>query len=651
MRSALIGACIGVVCCLARPAGQVVFRGGVDLVEIDAVVVNGDGRPALGLTAKDFTLRVDGQPRPIESVEFFDARAASTKESSATTETLRRTASRHVLFVVDEGNISAGGGRRAVSAASRMLDQLGPSDRIGVLSIPSGPSVDFTDSHEPVRAALQKVVGRASSAAEAGEFNLNDQELFAFDVGQSMNDRTTQQNVLVRECPLTMPPQRREACEGSLRSEAQGRLEGIRERSRATIAQLDKLFRSLARMSGPKVVILVSEGLLMRPDHRDDGVITTLGAQAAATDVMFYAVLLDGPTIDVDAGGRPRPPSSLQQDRTIREDGLSALAGASGGVLVRVTAAPDAAFERLGHALSGFYIVAFRVLPGDRDGPHQVQLTSSAAGASLHARTQFVKTPVVARTAMPARTSSVKPSFSTMKMDKTTLQVATRSIADANGRVRIVFSLDVLDQAANPVSALALGYKLKAGDRVVAETGQVVPVTHGADGRAEPVSYVAFQGLAPGQYKLEVSASDGSKHTAFVTHPVVANLHAVGAFRLSDLFLAAVAPNAQGPFPSPASVVTSTGEVVMGIDVTAPDASTLADATVQFTILSQDGAELQAGPVLPLAAGGPLNQFVRTTLQVPSGAANDCIARAVLLLNGTRLGEVDAPFRVARQPR
>src|SRR5262249_38051692 len=88
VRQALICACVAVGCWLAHPAAQVVFRAGVDLVEVDAAVVGADGRPILGLTSADFVLRVDGQPRAIESVDYINAVATSPNDSpSSSTET------------------------------------------------------------------------------------------------------------------------------------------------------------------------------------------------------------------------------------------------------------------------------------------------------------------------------------------------------------------------------------------------------------------------------------------------------------------------------------------------------------------------------------------------------------------------------------
>ncbi len=50
---------------------QPVFRSGVDLVTVDVLVVDKDGRPIPELKAEDFTVTVDGKPRRIASVEHL----------------------------------------------------------------------------------------------------------------------------------------------------------------------------------------------------------------------------------------------------------------------------------------------------------------------------------------------------------------------------------------------------------------------------------------------------------------------------------------------------------------------------------------------------------------------------------------------------
>src|SRR6188474_1272257 len=62
---------------LVGHAQQPVFRAGVDLVTVDAIVVDKDGRPVTGFTADDFTLTVDGKPRAIDAFELIAVRAAT----------------------------------------------------------------------------------------------------------------------------------------------------------------------------------------------------------------------------------------------------------------------------------------------------------------------------------------------------------------------------------------------------------------------------------------------------------------------------------------------------------------------------------------------------------------------------------------------
>ncbi|HEY2150943.1 MAG TPA: VWA domain-containing protein [Vicinamibacterales bacterium] len=628
-----------------RPSAQARFRGGIDLVEADAIVLSADGRAATGLTAADFTLSVDGQSRAIESVEYVDAAAGGPSRPNtargATAAPSPRPPQRHIVFVIDEGNIDAGGGKAAIAAAGKLLDRFGAADRVALLSIPRGPSVDFTSERAPIRAALTGSVGRAARLTSADDFTMSLREAFAFDVGATADERQMQQAVLGRECPLTMPAGRRELCEASLRADAEVRLESYRTRSRDAIAGLDKLFRTLTSMSGPKVVVLVSEGLLLRPDHRDESLVSQLAALAVTSRVTLYSVLIDGPLVDGGEAERVHS-STAVQDRAIEEDGLRALTFESGGLLFRAPAGPDSAFQRLGDALSGYYLVSFRLTAADGDGPHAISLRTTRLGATIHARARFL----VPTSARRPPSATVGVGASSFTLDKAKLLVSTRAIADAGGLVRILFSLDMNDGTAH-TSALALGYKLTSGSRIVADSGRVVPVTRGIDGVAEPISYIAFQALPPGTYELRLSVSDGTKHSAVVTHPVSARLHTIGAFTLSDLLLAAAAASEQGPFPVPARTAV-TGQVVAGVDVAAGVAAAFANAAVRFEVASTKTQEIVASHDVSLSPGGPLDQFIRATLNLSGAAAGEYRARASVLVDGVAIGSIEAPMALTK---
>ena len=121
---------------------QPTFRSGVDLVTVDAAVLDGDGQPVPTLQADDFRIEVDGRPRRIVSAQFVDQsrftrrvavavrhafqleRWAATTAGSWWSRSMRR--------------ISAGSkaGRRS-HAASRFIDGLPAIDRIGVIGLTS----------------------------------------------------------------------------------------------------------------------------------------------------------------------------------------------------------------------------------------------------------------------------------------------------------------------------------------------------------------------------------------------------------------------------------------------------------------------------------------------------------------------------------
>jgi len=648
---------------VAGLSAQPRFKAGIDIVEADAVVVDASGHAVRDLTAADFTLTVDGKPRPVESVDYVDAFGAGVSSSTAAPaerSSAQRPLERHIVFVVDEGNIAAGGGKAAMAAASRLIDQLGRGDRVALLSIPSGPAIDFTFDRAPVREALDRAIGRAARPMSTDDFSLSLQELFAFDIAATADQRAQQQTILFRECPVSMPSGRREACESSLRDDAAARLQSYRERSRATIAGLDKLFRALAAMQGPKIVVLISEGLIARPDLRDSSETSQLAKTAALSRVALYSVLLEGTLADAGEGmARERAgtrSTTSAMDRSIEEQGLTALTGESGGLLFRASAAPDDAFRRLAAVLAGYYLITFQATAADAEGPHQIKLQTTRPGIAVHARAEFAMTKAAAvRTTSAAAAgdvSSVRASrrpdaASTFSIDKTTVQLATRSIADANGTVRILVSLDVRDPPAHATTALALGYKLKLGDRIIADTGRVVPVERQPDGTPQPVSYIAFHDLAPGTYELQLSASDGSKHSAFVKHPVSARLHPIGGFTLSDLFVAASASTPAGPFPVPAQLITR-DEMVIGVEVTAGDHAALANATLRFAAVSSANRDVLASKDVNLSAGGPTTQFVRETLDLSNASPGPCVAQASIVVDGKVVGLVDAPFQHVR---
>src|SRR6185295_4216471 len=91
-----------------------VFRTSVDLVTIDASVVDNQGRPIGGLGSDQFSLKVDGQPRRIVAVQFISRQAAPAESTPGTSAASRASSNqavtdgRLVLIAVDHGLVRAG---------------------------------------------------------------------------------------------------------------------------------------------------------------------------------------------------------------------------------------------------------------------------------------------------------------------------------------------------------------------------------------------------------------------------------------------------------------------------------------------------------------------------------------------------------------
>src|SRR5512137_998415 len=87
------------------------FPSGVELITVDAVVLDKDGRPVPGLTREDFVVKEDGRPREIASFEAFVAGAPETDEPEtpsavASNAPSTRGTGRAFAIVVDDVSLS-----------------------------------------------------------------------------------------------------------------------------------------------------------------------------------------------------------------------------------------------------------------------------------------------------------------------------------------------------------------------------------------------------------------------------------------------------------------------------------------------------------------------------------------------------------------
>ena len=143
------------------------FRDRVDVesVVIDARVVDGAGRPILGLTPADFRLKVEGRVVPVQSVTWVDESAPPDPETTAAAAQAGAPLpprGRLIVFFFqkDLERSRVMGFLQMLGRAREMLDTLGAEDRVAVVSFDSHLKVwtDFTADRVRLRRVLDRSI-------------------------------------------------------------------------------------------------------------------------------------------------------------------------------------------------------------------------------------------------------------------------------------------------------------------------------------------------------------------------------------------------------------------------------------------------------------------------------------------------------------
>jgi VWFA-related protein len=155
-----------------RPAPQPTFRTGVDLIQLDVSVLDKDRRPVQGLTAADFTVLVDGQPRPIvafRAVELpkpIPPSAPWIRDVAPDVATNTRPSGRVVVIMIDDGSfgqvdnaIDLRAVQKAREVARAALNELGPDDLAAVVYTENNHTAqNFTIDRRRLLAAIDTSV-------------------------------------------------------------------------------------------------------------------------------------------------------------------------------------------------------------------------------------------------------------------------------------------------------------------------------------------------------------------------------------------------------------------------------------------------------------------------------------------------------------
>lgn len=393
-------AAIALLVSIAVSAQQLptVFRSAIDLVEVDVVVYDKDGRFVGDLTPDDFTIEEAGKAREIEQFYLHAGGrimpGAAGAPSDATT---GRTTSRVFIVVFDDVHLTSSGFKRTQAAALALFSQqFRPGDIGGVVIRGRMVSDRLTSDREELLKAVKNAKPDATKSSRLFDERTFPRLSEVEAVRIVFNaDRPVLEDAVRRACRDDEDLCRRVDPTPAVQSKASQLAEVARAESARTLQVLRTLADGLSRFDGRKTILLMSEGFLAEDSWP---LVEEVVAAAARANARLYTLDARGlernlASIADSAPGIDSGSARLLQQMDFGADSINSLAVDSGGFAIRNTNLFDKAIARIADDVNNYYVLGYRPL-GPADGKfHRIAVKVRRPGVSVRARRGYVATP------------------------------------------------------------------------------------------------------------------------------------------------------------------------------------------------------------------------------------------------------------------
>ena len=621
------------------PAQGPTFRTGVDLIAIDVSVVDGNGRPVEDLLAPEFAVKIDGEERRVVSAEHvrIDVEAAR-REAADPFETLyttnlRPSNGRQIVLAVDQLGIRFGAARPLLTSAAKFLDRLSPADRVALVAYPEpGVQVAFTSDRLRLKRAMELIVGRQRRSLRTLNIGMSE----ALAIGERNNGQIFE-DVVRRECP---PPTSigYDPCKEQVANQSAEMARDARQSSLDSLRGLRDLLRGLSVFEGPKMLILMSESLIVGNQQDLDEVINA----AALARVTINVLLMDVSRSDVTI--RELGPT-MTQDRNLEVSGLADLAAGSRGSLYTIIGSGESVFDRLAGEMLAYYILGVEQEPDDRDGrAHRIDVEVRRRNVTLRSRRAFVlSSPTTTRpSAEETLLDALKSPFGVAEVP---LRITTFTQKDsASDKARIVVAAEIGQPGGKP-EEFTVGYVLLDSEGSVVGSAVGKHVLSVPNGLANaPRDYLGEIVVEPGNYSLRFGVVDASGRRGGVIREVSAWKLGGEEFAIGDLLIGDTsADTARGIRPGVEPHVS--GEVAAFLEMYSTSSGVLDGATVNVEIaIDKDSPALLTGLAEVIAGAEPTLRTVHGVLSTALLPAGRYVARARVVRDGNVAGVLVRPF-------
>ncbi len=383
-----------------RPPGVPTFPSAVQLITIDAVVLDRDGRPVGGLTSDDFAVSEDGMPQAIATFEAFDLRGPAptrvvTRLAGPVATNVRPdpvVASSFVLLVDDVG-LAPARAETVRTALARLLSE-GMRDGDELIFATTSGSAWWTarvpDGREDLLALAARVRGRnlsdiASDAVSEWEaYRIVHRESPGFSPlgsasasqapgppmpgGSIPGAQTTQRvvqryygrQVCFRETPYSV-------CSSMVRQRAEAVDARRVNRTRDVVAAVDRAVFAMSGVRGRKSLLLLTEGFLNDPDL---DVAREVAGRCREANIAIYTLDVRGLVTGLAGAEYAGLPNSAELGLMQMEEvefatgGSAAMAEETGGLAIRDSNDIGGGALRVGDDSRVYYLLGYTPPPG-----------------------------------------------------------------------------------------------------------------------------------------------------------------------------------------------------------------------------------------------------------------------------------------------
>jgi hypothetical protein len=317
------------------PAAAQAARGAAVKVEFRALT--DDGTPVADLKAEEIALKVSGKVRAVQSLSLFRTTGGEAVSGGGTAlpPAYATNASgvngRTIHILIDDDSLAPGREAQVREAVRLLTAEMGPADRVGVLT-PQGqinirPAADATR----VRLAVDGLAGRASTNETESDAQCRTTRVLAA-VGSMLAMTGGSPTTLVIFSGGMSPPKVKQVAIGSLNSDA-----------------------------------ATNDICPVTPDDFQN--VGSLAASAHADLYLFHVT------------------EGMVKRSTTQDAGFESLAGVTGAEFVRLTGSPQASVTRLLRETAAYYVATFEPEGSERSGqPLRVELRSTRDKVKLRTR-------------------------------------------------------------------------------------------------------------------------------------------------------------------------------------------------------------------------------------------------------------------------